>query len=398
MLALAWLALSQAPATPSWPCWRGADGTNVSSEREWSSTGAPEPLWRAEVGRGHSSVAVVDGKLYTHGFDEAKKVDRVSCLDALTGAELWRHEYPAALDALGHGGGTHSTPSVFDGVVYSFERQGVLRALGASDGKLRWQVDLVAEHDVKPTDYGFASAPLVVGERLYVNAESVLCFELASGEPLWKSANLGAYYSTPAWVTLGGKTRLASFGRPGLDLLDPESGASVAHFPFKKGATSVSASTPVAVDDTHLFISAGYGHGAALIDFAAAEPRAEWESKAMKTTMSGCVFVGGHFYGFDESVLKCLGMDGKERWRLRGSGQGALTASADGRLIVLDGAGELVIVAADPAGYRELARQPALEGATFWSTPVLCDGRVYVRSGEGALACFERGAARPAAK
>ncbi|MEQ1895539.1 MAG: PQQ-binding-like beta-propeller repeat protein, partial [Planctomycetota bacterium] len=74
----------------------------------------------------------------------------------------------------------------------------------------------------------------------------------------------------------------------------------------------------------------------------------------------------------------------------RGSGQGALTASADGRLIVLDGAGELVIVAADPVAYRELARQPALEGATFWSSPVLCAGRIYVRSGEGALACFAR--------
>jgi outer membrane protein assembly factor BamB len=394
VLALALLALGQAPAAPSWPCWRGADGTNVSSERDWSSQGAAEPLWRAEVGRGHSSCAIVAGRLYTHGFDEAKQVDRVSCLDTLTGQELWRHEYPATLDALGHGGGTHSTPSVHDGVVYSFERQGVLRALAAADGKLLWQVDVVAEHEVKPTDYGFASAPLVVGERLYVNAESVLCFERTSGEPLWKSADVGAYYSTPAWVTLGGKARVASFGRPGLDLVDPESGDVVAHFPFKKGATSVSASSPVVVDDTHLFISAGYGHGAALVDFAAAEPRAEWESKAMKTTMSGCVLVGGNFYGFDESVLKCLGLDGKEKWRERGLGQGALTASADGRLIVLSGEGELVIVAADPAAYRELARQPVLTGATFWSSPVLCAGRIHVRSGEGELACFERGPAR----
>jgi outer membrane protein assembly factor BamB len=391
-LAALLVLLSQAPA-PSWPAWRGPDGTNVSAERGWSSEGAAEPLWRVQVGRGHSSVTVLDGALYTQGFDEEHGVDRVVCLDARTGAERWRHEYPAELDADSHGGGTHATPVVADGLVFSFERQGVLRALAAATGELRWQRDLVADDDAHPTEYGFGSSPVVVGELVIVNAARVVALERASGESRWASDDIGAYYSTPALCRLGGKERLASFTRPGLYVLDLADGATLQHFPFKKGATSVSASTPVVVDDSHLFISSGYGHGAALVDFTGAEPAAQWETKAMRTQMSGCVLVDGGFYGFDETMLKCLDLAGKERWRTRGLGMGALTA-ADGRLLVLSGNGELVVVAASPEKYQELSKRRVLNGSSFWASPVLCGGLVYVRSGEGELACLDH---RPAA-
>lgn len=384
-------------ARTSWPAWRGADGTNVSPERGWSSEGAGgekgEPLWKAQVGRGHSSVVIADGRLYTQGFDEAKNLDRVSCRDALTGAEQWRYEYPAELDADGHGGGTHSTPVIADGVVYSFERQGVLRALDAATGKLRWERDIQGEDEAKPTDYGFGSAPVVVGELVIVNAAKVVALERKSGEPRWITEDIGAYYSTPAPCRLGGREALASFTRPGLYVLDLVDGKVRYHYPFKKGETSVSASTPVVVDGTTLFISSGYGHGAALVDFASGQPVARWETKAMRTQMSGCVLVDGCFYGFDETMLKCLDLAGKERWRTRGLGMGALMAS-DGRLIVVSGNGELVIVAATPEKYQELSKRRVLDGSSFWATPVLCDGLIYVKSGEGELVCLDHRAAR----
>lgn len=382
------LLLLLAQDAPAWPAWRGPDGTNVSRERGWRSEGAPEPLWRAQVGRGHSSVTLQGGALFTQGFDEARGVDRVSCLDARTGAERWRHEYPAELDAQGHGGGTHGTPVVADGVVYSFERQGVLRALSAGTGELLWRRDLVADLDAKPTEYGFGSSPVVVGELVVVNAARVVALARADGATRWASEDLGAYYSTPALFRQGERQLVASFNRPGLDLLDLADGTPRLHFPFTRGETSVSASTPLVVDEGHLFLSSAYGHGAVLLDVSRSEPVIVWETKAMRTKLTGCVRVGTCFYGFDEAMLKCLDQDGKERWRTRGLGMGALTA-ADERLIVISGEGELVIVAAEPQGYRELARRPVLTGSAFWATPVLCDGRVYARSGEGELVCLD---------
>src|SRR5262249_38169183 len=150
-------------------------------------------------------------------------------------------------------------------------------------------------------------------DLVVVNAQSVVAVDRKTGETRWKTEDLGAYYSTPALWRLGGAPVLASFTRPGLYVLDLATGAVRQHYPFKKGETSVSASTPVVVDDHRLFISSGYGHGAALVDFASGKAVGEWETKAMRTQLTGCVLVDGCFYGFDEEVLKCLDLAGKER-------------------------------------------------------------------------------------
>jgi outer membrane protein assembly factor BamB len=56
-------------------------------------------------------------------------------------------------------------------------------------------------------------------------------------------------------------------------------------------------------------------------------------------------------------------------------------------LVALSDAGEVVIVEAYPAGYKELARFKAVPGKC-WNSPSLCQGRLYVRSTkEGA--CFD---------
>ena len=389
MLAALLFALAQdAAGAHAWPCWRGPARTGVSDEVGWSSEGAAAPLWTRSVGMGHSSAAVVDGKLYTLGFDAARELDVIWCLDAHSGEPLWNYPYPATLDADGHGGGTHGTPAVADGVVYCCERKGTVHALDAATGKLLWSRDLMAEEKVVPTDYGFGGSPVVVGERVYVDMASVVALDRASGKTVWKTPDVTAYYSTPTPWTFAGKDALASFTREGLFVHAQADGALLCSFPWRKGSTSVSASSPVIVDAQHLFLSAGYGHGGVLVDLGPTPPVAQWESQAMKTQLSGCVLVGEALYGFDEAVLKCLDLTGKERWRKRGLGQGALMA-ADGRLLVLSGQGELVVVAADPAAYRELARAKALQGSTFWATPVLCNGLVYVRSGEGTLACLD---------
>ncbi len=380
---------------PSWPCWRGPERTGVSAERGWRSQGAQGPLWKKNVGLGHSSVSIEGGRLYTLGFDAERGLDVIWCLDAETGAGQWVYSYPAELDATGHGGGTHTTPAIAGGRVYCTERKGTVCALDAQTGKVLWTRDLMKEEGVKPTDYGFGGSPVVLGERIVVNAASVLALERETGKTLWKTRDVEAYYSTPAPWRLEDEDVVASFTRGGLFVHDLAQGEERCFFPWRKGSTSVSASTPVVVDERRIFISSGYGHGGALVDFSGPEPAALWESQAIKTQLSGCVLVDGCLYGFDEAVLKCIDLEGKERWRKRGLGQGALMA-ADGRLIVVSSKGELVIAAADSTEYRELARARVLDGGTFWATPVLCQGLIYCRSGEGELVCLDHRERGPA--
>ena len=83
-----------------WPQWRGVNRDGISTEKvlpaSWGKDG-PKQLWKKEVGTGVSSVAVRGGRLYTMGNNGNKDV--VFCLDAATGAEIWKHTYPQPLDA-----------------------------------------------------------------------------------------------------------------------------------------------------------------------------------------------------------------------------------------------------------------------------------------------------------
>ena len=69
-----------------WPCWRGPERNGISRETDWSwewGSEGPKVRWRAAVGNGFSSFAVVDDRVYTLGNRE--NTDTVFCFDANTG-------------------------------------------------------------------------------------------------------------------------------------------------------------------------------------------------------------------------------------------------------------------------------------------------------------------------
>ena len=67
-----------------------------------------------------------------------------------------------------------------------------------------------------------------------------------------------------------------------------------------------------------------------------------------------------------------------------------LTAVPDGKLIALSERGELAVVEASPAGYKELARAQVLSGrGKCWTMPVLSGGRIYCRNTSGDLVCLD---------
>lgn len=59
----------------------------------------PQPLWTAPLGGGYSSFAVVGGRLYTQ--DRQGNSERLACLDAESGKQLWEYPYPADYGGIG---------------------------------------------------------------------------------------------------------------------------------------------------------------------------------------------------------------------------------------------------------------------------------------------------------
>ena len=61
---------------------------------------------------------------------------------------------------------------------------------------------------------------------------------------------------------------------------------------------------------------------------------------------------------------------------------------ADGKLIILNELGELILARVNPERYEELARTSVLSGELTWTPPILHRGRVYIRNHTRAVCVF----------
>jgi hypothetical protein len=92
-----------------------------------------------------------------------------------------------------------------------------------------------------------------------------------------------------------------------------------------------------------------------------------------------------------KGILKCIDWNaGKEVWGQRGFDERGTLIAADGHLLIQTGAsGQLVVAAADPAGYRELRRTTVFyDAAETYTAPVLANSRIYCRSYAGDVVCL----------
>lgn len=397
--ALSWIlilcsAASLAARASDWPHWRGPQRNGISSETGWVSTWPDDPpiAWRAEVGLGLSSVVVSSNRLCTVGHVEDNDV--IHCFEADTGKQLWTHAYRADLGDKYFQGGTTGSPTWEGGRVYWISRWGDVFCLKGDDGQVVWKRNLREDFAARVPTWGFSGAPLVHGDLLLLNVgDAGVALRKDTGRTVWQSENKDSGYSTPLPVRFG------SDNNPGPWLALIASRQSYVAVRIADGKEvwrirwltqyDVNAADPVVLGN-QVFISTGYGKGGALYDVGSGEPRELWKSKALRTQMNTAVLYEGHLYGVDgdtteKASLKCLEFSsGKEKWSQPDFGSGGVTI-ADGRLIALNGSGELLIGPASPTGFETTTRAQIV-GGQCWTAPVLAKGIIYCRNTDGALA------------
>lgn len=126
-----------------WPQWRGPNRDGKASGFKTPETWPKELVqkWKASVGEGVATPALVAGKLYVFSRQEGNEILR--CLDAATGKELWQNKYES-LGATGPASrfsGPRSSPAVAGGKVVTVGVRGVISCLDAATGKLLWRKD-----------------------------------------------------------------------------------------------------------------------------------------------------------------------------------------------------------------------------------------------------------------
>lgn len=367
-----------------WPQWRGPDHNGISSEKGWSTN--IQKKWDTWIGPGCSSMSVIGDRVYTMGYNNGR--NEMFCLSADDGKPIWRQTYPGGKWANMHEGGPGDTPCVYNGKVYAVSREGKLYSFNAQDGTLISEKDLAGELRVGPPRWGITASAVVIDEQLMIDMGSIVSLNPDTGEINWKTRNFGVAYSTPTPMQVGDKKYLAAFPESGLVILNRLTGKQIAAYDWKT-RHGVNAASPV-VQGNNIFIASGYNTGCAMLRLNDRQLTPAWQGKMMRNHMASSVLYKNHLYGFDEKVLKCLNArTGKQQWRQRGLGKGALMI-ADDKLIVLGEGGELLIAGASPRRFKAIQRTQAVSGTT-WVAPVLANGKIFCRSNGGNLVCFDAG-------
>ncbi|MGH9337384.1 MAG: PQQ-binding-like beta-propeller repeat protein, partial [Vicinamibacteria bacterium] len=198
---------------------------------------------------------------------------------------------------------------------------------------------------------------------------------------LWRALDDKAAYAAPMIGEVAGERQLLVVSALRLMGLRIESGKLLWEFPWTT-SNDINVAQPLVVDESQVFISAGYGHGAALIEVSAQkgyEIRVVWENVSMKNKFTSSVLHEGYIYGLDEAILACIdARTGERKWKGGRYGYGQLLL-ASGHLVVLTEGGDLALVRATPEKFDERARIPAIEGKT-WNHPAIADGILLVRN------------------
>jgi outer membrane protein assembly factor BamB len=355
---------------------------------------------------------VGEGKVFTivARSTEGAPAEVCMALDAATGKELWATPIGTAkYDGGGDSGtpdnkggdGPRSTPAISGGRVFIYTSTMVLQCLDAANGQALWKQDVIASFGGKNIGWQSAMSPVVEDGLVYVAGggagQSMLAFKAATGELAWKSGEGAITHATPALATIQGARQVIYFLQTGLVSVEAASGRTLWQFPFPYRTST--ACTPVVAGDV-VFCTAGYEVGGAACQVArnGGELSAKrlWRitgNKDVADLWSTPVQREGFLYGmmsfkqFGSGPLKCVDLKtGAVRWERPGFGAGQVILAGKYLLALADD-GQLVVVEAVPEAYKEVARFKALAGKC-WSTPALCNGRLYVRSTkEGA--CFD---------
>ena len=413
------------PRADDWPEFRGEGRLGV-----WLETGLLQTFpahglkvrWRTPINAGYAGPAVVDGRVFVTDFEATRGMrgtERAMALDETTGDPLWTQAWEADYAGIQWEVGPGATPTVDGDRVYVLGRTGTLSALAVDTGEILWRKQYGEDYGVDRMqwgfDWGFASAPLVDGERLicFVGGSPdarVVAFDKMTGEEIWRAlpsdADLGV--AQPIIIEAGGARQLIVWNPDEIASLNPVTGAVYWRQPYVVGG-AMTVAVPVQVG-AQLFFTTFYD-GPMMLTLNQDRPGAtvawkgssnsEIRTEGLHAVLATPIIDGGYIYGIcSYGQLRCLNAETGERiWETQDATverrrwvSGFMVRNGN-RVLLNNDRGELVIARLSPAGYDEISRTHLITPTSApgnrrelrhvnWVHPAYANKHIYTRNDE----------------
>lgn len=430
-LTILMLGLAVSAAADDWPQWMGPRRDDVWREEgildHFSSQGPPV-LWRTSIGGSFSGPAVADNRLFVldrpavtnadalAASDRPPKparLERVLCLDAGNGNELWQHTYPSDYN-IGYPEGPRTTPSVSGGRVFTLGAMGDLLCLQADNGHVVWARNFQKEYHAKPPAWGWAAHPLLDEDRLIClvggSNSAVVAFQKDTGKEIWRALTaVEIGYAPPVIYTVAGRRQLIIWHPDAVSALDPRTGKVLWSQPYPVGGAPQRPEVTIAMprlEGDRLFLTCFY-QGSLLLQIGPETAKIVWNRRStsgevmndgLHTVLGTPLFKDGFIYGvcgFGE--LRCLdAKTGDRQWETYAPTVGHRAFFANAFLtehkketFIWNDQGELIIARLEPQGYQELSRAKLLEPlektrgrVVTWCHPAYANRHMYVHNGK----------------
>ena len=411
-----------APLANDWPEFRGEGRVGV-----WTETGILETFpeagldvrWRTPIHHGFSGPSVSDGRIFITDFERARGLDgteRILCLDEETGEIVWTQSWEASYLGVSWDEGPRATPTVDGDQVYAVGASGIMTALKVDTGEVLWRIDFVEDFGAEIPQWGFASAPIVDGERVITLVggtpdAKVVAFDRTTGAEVWRalsSVEAGAGVAQPVIIEAGGVRQLVIWHPLAVSSLDPATGEGYWEQPFEVGY-DMTVATPVR-RGSDLFVTTFYD-GPMMLGLDNDRPDAEmrWRGDShseiltdgLHAVIGTPIIEGDYIYGFGSyGQLRCLvAATGERVWETQeATGERARWTSAflvkhEDRVFINNDRGDLIIAKLSPEGYEEISRTSLLKPTSRpgnrreltyvnWSHPAYANKHIIARNDE----------------
>ena len=353
----------------------------------WPASG-PKTLWRRELGEGFSAVAVEEGRLFT--MYQRGEQEAAIAIDASTGKTLWEHAYTAPITVnMSRAPGPRATPLVLDGAVFTVGATGKLHCLDTRTGDVIWSHDLFAEFTGHVQDEYYAASPLAYRDTIIVPVGApggaVMAFDRRTGKVAWRAHDFRISYASPILIDVDGQAQAVLVMESEVIGIDPANGALLWTHPHRN-VTRTNVSTPVWGAGNLLFVSSAYDSVGRMLHLTknggTTMVRELWTSRDLRVHVANAIRVGDTIYGssgdFGPAVFAALDVNtGQVRWQQRGMTKASFIL-ADGRFIMLNEDGELVLASPSATGLTIHSKAQVL-AKTAWTPPSLAGTTLYIR-------------------